>query len=173
MPYAFDNGAFAAGAAWTEGGWLAMLDWGKLSGQPPLWALVPDVVGDREGTLRKWDQYAPVLRRYGWPLAFAVQDGMAAADVPREAEVVFIGGSQEWKWATLRMWCDRFAQVHVGGVNTYRNLWKSHEAGAASCDGTGWFRGDQKQRRDLYAYMSESSGHTHREVTMALAGMEA
>lgn len=157
MPYAFDNGAFGAGDAWEEAPWFKMLDWGRLSGQRPLWALVPDVVGDRLRTLRKWDIYAPQLARYGWPLAFAVQDGMTSRDVPRDASVVFVGGTTEWKWATAARWCKDFPRVHVGRVNTYRRLWDCHDAGAESCDGTGWTRGDQRQHRGLLAYLEEST----------------
>lgn len=35
--------------------------------------------------------------------------------------------------------------VHVGEVNTYRFALDGTHAGAESCDGTGWFRGDQAQ----------------------------
>lgn len=157
--FAFDNGAFAAGDKWTEDGWLAMLEWGKLSGQEPLWSLVPDVVGDRDGTLAKWAQYAPVVKRYGWPLAFAAQDGMVPADVPSDADVIFIGGSTEWKWNNVALWCSTFQRVHVGRVNTYRHLWKCHDAGAESCDGTGWMRDvGGRQYRGLEAYLEESAG---------------
>lgn len=157
IPYAFDNGAFALGEAWQEEPWIKMLDWGRLSGQRPLWALVPDVVGDRAGTLRRWGQYAGIVADYGWPLAFAVQDGMVAADVPISADVVFVGGSTEWKWKTMPMWCGHFQRVHVGRVNTYRRLWQCDDAGAESCDGTGWTRGDQIQARGLRAYLEEST----------------
>lgn len=168
IPYALDNGAFIAGDNWTEDRWLAMLEWAKLSGQPPLWALVPDVVGDRLRTLRKWDIYSPVLKRYGWPLAFAVQDGMTPEDVPRDAEVIFVGGSTEWKWQTVTLWCNAFQRVHVGRVNTYRRLWYCHDAGAESCDGSGWFCGDQKQYRGLNAYLEESTGAKQRVLKMTL-----
>src|SRR5690348_9006473 len=85
MPYALDNGAFKWGDDWKEDAWFRLLEWAKLSGQRPIWAIVPDVVGDRIRTLRKWDMYAPRLAEYGWPLAFAVQDGMAPSDVPHGA----------------------------------------------------------------------------------------
>ena len=151
IQYALDNGAFAAGDNWQESSWFQLLDWAKLSGQRPLWCLVPDVVGDRLRTLRRWDIYAPQAEKYGWPLAFAAQDGMTPADVPPGASVVFIGGTTEWKWRSVAEWCKAFPRVHVGRVNTYRRLWQCHDAGAESCDGTGWTRGDQRQARGIRA----------------------
>lgn len=167
--FALDNGAFAAGDKWTEDGWVEMLDTIRLRGQEPLWALVPDVVGDRDGTLEKWKRYAPILKRYGWPLAFAVQDGMTVDDVPHDAEVIFVGGSTEWKWRTLTMWCAAFPRVHVGRVNTYRKLWICHEAGAESCDGTGWMRDvNGEQFRGLEVYLAESTGRRERVIQLTL-----
>ena len=130
IDYALDNGAFAKGENWSESEWFKLLQWAKLSGQRPRWALVPDVVADRIRTLRKWDLYAPRLAEYGWPLGFAVQDGMVPGDVPKDAAVVFVGGSTEWKWKTMQEWCAEFPRVHVGRVNSYRRLWQCHDAGA-------------------------------------------
>ena len=160
MPFALDNGRFAvwsAGREWDEAAFVAMLDAVVAVGARPLWLLVPDVVGDRDGTLRDWENWAPRLRRYGWPLAFAVQDGMLPKDVPGEASVVFVGGGTAWKWRTLRDWCDAFDRVHVGRVNTNGKLWECNEAGAESCDGTGWIRGDQAQLRGLISYLERSA----------------
>jgi len=168
MPYALDNGAFAAGDNWEEAPWYSLLDWAKLSGQKPLWVIVPDVVGDRLRTIRKWGIYAPQLARYGWPLAFAVQDGMTPEDVPSDASVVFVGGTTEWKWQTVAIWCKAFPRVHIGRVNTYWRLWECHDAGAESCDGTGWMRGNQRQLRGLLAYLEESTGRAKRVTQLEL-----
>ena len=171
MPYALDNGAYSAfthGKPWDEELWFKHLDWAKLSGQKPLWAIVPDVVADRNGTLHNWEVYAPQLAKYGWPLAFAVQDGMTVSDVPKNADVVFVGGSTEWKWSTSEVWCEQFPRVHVGRVNTYRRLWDCHDYGAESCDGTGWTRGNQVQARGLRAYLEESTGARKRVTQMEL-----
>lgn len=168
LPFALDNGAFSHDHDWSETAWLKLMAWAKLSGQSPLWALVPDVVGDKIRTLRRWAMYAPLAKEFGWPLAFAVQDGMVAADVPPDASIIFIGGSTEWKWSTLPMWCRNFSRVHVGRVNTYRRLWQCHEAGAESTDGTGFMRGDQLQYRGLRAYLEESSGARSRSIQLEL-----
>lgn len=50
-----------------------------------------------------------------------------------------------------------FPRIHVGRVNTERMLWMAHEAGAESCDGTGWFRGDKAQLAGLMRYLDDST----------------
>lgn len=160
MPYALDNGAFVR---WDEVAFLQMaqnayaqIQLGVLKHEPR-WVVVPDVVSDREATLARWQEWAPRLREFGWPLAFAVQDGMTQADVPADAEVIFVGGSTDWKWLTAWDWCRNNERVHIGRVNGYRLLWHCHDAGAESCDGTGWFRGDQEQLAGLERYLEEST----------------
>ena len=171
IPFGLDNGAFGHNEDWDEQAWLHLLDWARISGQEPRWCIVPDVVGDRDRTLDRWHIYSRVAAMYGWPLAFAVQDGMTPKDVPADASVVFVGGTTEWKWRTVGMWCGYFKRVHVGRVNTYRRLWECHNAGAESIDGTGWMRGDQRQYRGLVAYLEESTGATQRTVQTELWGV--
>jgi hypothetical protein len=166
LPFSLDNGAYGHDDDWDEGKWIKLLDWAYLCGQKPLWCLVPDVVGNRIRTLRRWEKYAPVARKYGWPLAFAVQDGMTPKDVPADADVIFVGGSTEWKWKTMPMWCAMFRRVHIGRVNGYKRLWSCHDAGAESVDGTGWMRGDQLQYRGLRAYLEEAA-NLRKRVTQA------
>lgn len=171
MEYALDNGAYGAfksGKEWDEAAWVRLLDWARLSAIAPRWVLIPDVVGDRLRTLRRWEMYAPIAARYGWPLAFALQDGMVPTDVPQEASVVFVGGTTEWKWRHLAMWCKAFPRVHVGRVNTYRRLFQCYDAGAESGDGTGWTRGDQIQWRGLQAFFAQTSGEQPRPEQLTL-----
>ena len=160
LPLALDNGRFSvwsAGKEWSEAAFIELLDTVYRMGGKPRWVLVPDVVADRDGTLREWEVWAPRLRRHGWPLAFAAQDGMTSVDVPKDAAVVFVGGSTEWKRKTLHDWCEAFPRVHVGRINTDRWLWECHEAGAESCDGTGWMRGDERQLAGLIAYLEQTT----------------
>jgi hypothetical protein len=126
--------------------------------------LVPDVVANRSETLRKWEAWAPDLRRwYGWPLAFALQDGMEPGDEPKEADVLFLGGSVWWKRRQLRDKVWTGYRLHVGKINGYGWLWLSVAAGAESCDGTGWFRGDPVQTRGLHRFLGEwKDGHRTR-----------
>lgn len=171
LPYALDNGAYSAftdGTPFDRQAWEQLLVWASFAAQPPTWCLVPDVVGDRDATLRAWDTYAPSVRAHGWPLAFAAQDGMRFDDVPPDAAVVFLGGGTEWKRQAIGPWCARFPRVHVGRINTYRWLCICQAAGAESVDGTGWMRGDQDQLRGLIQWLREASGESAREDQTSL-----
>lgn len=156
--YAIDNGIFGAASAsrpWSPEPFFGLLEtiaqWVR-----PMWVVVPDAMGDKDETLRRWDQYAETCRLFDVPLAFAAQDGMTPDDVPADADVVFIGGSTPWKWKHLTDFTGACPRVHVGRVNTYRLLWMADRAGAESCDGTGWYRGDQTQIAGLWRYLQES-----------------
>ena len=140
LPYVLDNDAFTLRENWDEAAWLRMLQWAKMQAHKADWVLVPDVVGDREGTLARWDQYAPTAAECKRPLAFAVQDGMTPDDVPNDARVVFVGGSTEFKWRTVEMWATHFPRVHVGRVNNIDRVWQCEDLGIESVDGTGWFK---------------------------------
>ena len=154
IPWALDNGVFGAwqaGRKWSEEPLYRYLD--DYAAWEPAWIVCPDSVGNRDETLRLWEEHSPALRALGLPLAFAVQDSMEKGDVPTNdgAQVVFCGGSTSWKWRHLRMWTQFFPRVHVGRVNSRRLLAQAEDAGAESCAGTGWFRDPVRPRaRDLY-----------------------
>lgn len=159
IPFALDNDAFSAwvhNTTWNEDAWLSMLKTVRQSGFKPLWALVPDVVANAQATIDLWHKHSPVAASFGWPLAFAVQDGMTPADIPNEADVVFIGGSTEWKWKTLPMWATCRRRIHVGRVNEVERLWICERYGVESVDGTGWMQGTERGRQavELGQYLS-------------------
>jgi hypothetical protein len=164
FPYALDNGAFPAftkGTAWDEAAFLALCERAAGAAVAPRWVAVPDVVCDRAGTLAAWGRWSSILReRFGWPLAFVVQDGMTHEDVPDDAALLFVGGSTTWKQQTAAYWRERMPRVHIGRVNGERDLWRYHRAGAESCDGTGWFRGSRRQLDGLWYYLADSSGQS-------------
>lgn len=159
-PWALDNGVFGAfttGRPWSEEPFYTYLD--RYAAWKPIWAVVPDCVGNRERTLELWQQHAPAVSAFGVPLAFAAQDGMTPDDVPKNADVIFVGGSTSWKWRNLRTWTENFPRVHVGRVNSRRLLEQAAQCGAESCDGTGWFR-DPKRTEELEAWLiSVSEGN--------------
>lgn len=160
IPYAYDNGRFPIwnrGGAWDELLWLDSLRKSVANTIRPLWIVVPDVVANREATIKEWNERAPELEQFGPPLAIAVQDGMTPTDIHSldiQPTVIFVGGSTTWKWRNLQRWCDEFPRVHIGRVNTYGLLWKADRAGAESSDGTGWWH--DKQQAQLIKYLERS-----------------
>ena len=169
MPFACDNDAFIAytkGETWNELAWFDMLERVKLTRIDPLWVLVPDVVADRAATLEAWERYSPVIDSYGWKKAFAVQDDMTPSDVPHETDVVFVGGSNSFKWRTIETWASHFPHVHVGRVNSLHRVWQCDDLGVKSVDGTAWFR-DPSRKDRIPALQEWIDGH-RRVETMEL-----
>lgn len=171
MPYALDNGAFGCWKNRTPfdvAAWAELLEWAAGSGQRPIWCLVPDVVGDRDATLSTWDRFAPIATGYGWPLAFAAQDGMRPSDVPAAAMTIFMGGSTEWKWSSIREWSRAFpGRLHVGRVNGLRQLRICADEGVESCDGTGFSR-TARQWGELEIFLAEMNGERSRDPQLSL-----
>lgn len=166
LPYALDNGAFSCWDqsansfdfhAWDalEPRWRALLFWAGSQDQRPLWSIVPDVPGNAAETIARWPRYAATVARSGFPLAIAVQDGMAPAHVraldPAPA-VIAVGGTTEWKWQTVAMWVREFPRVHLLRCNSPARLYDLEALGVESCDGSGWSRGDRKQTAGLEAW---------------------
>jgi hypothetical protein len=111
-----------------------------------LWATVPDVVGNAGATLARFREWSPVVRSFGYPLAFVAQDGIEETQVPwKEFDCLFLGGSTEFKVGPV---AERYAKeakqrgksVHVGRVNTPKRLLYAASIGADSVDGTGFSR---------------------------------
>lgn len=172
MPFALDNGAFAAWQKkrpFPEEAWRELIEHVRLRQLTPLWVLVPDVVADRAGTIQSWHRWEPELRRLGWPLAFAVQDEMSASDVPASADVVFVGGSTKWKWRTVAYWAKHFGRVHVGRVNEVERVELCERLGVESVDGTGWFRATEegRQARALRRWIEQGGSEPHPELSFA------
>ncbi|MGL4884026.1 MAG: hypothetical protein ACRC8K_23650, partial [Waterburya sp.] len=118
--------------------------------------VVPDVVADRKRTIDLWFEWESRLRSYNCPLAFAVQNEMTCQDVPPNVDVIFVGGTFNWKWRTAAYWCKNFPHVHIARVNSWQRLWYCKEIGAKSIDGTGWVKGADK-RIDLELFLAITS----------------
>lgn len=172
LPYAYDNGMYSA---WVKSGyhceerfiqqdqWAGMhfqelIHKAHIAEHKPRWIVIPDVIGNAQQTIRDFHRWADKLDQDGFngTLAMAVQDGMDPSDVP-DGVVAFIGGTKEWKWRNVERFAAELPRVHVGRVNSYEKLWFAHEAGVESVDGTGWFRGDQRQLNRLLRYLSEAA----------------
>lgn len=169
IPYAIDPGTYAYRdnpGDWPEDRFWRMLEWATVQVAPPIWVAVPDVVFNAAATLANWLKFAGRVKTYGWKIALVVQDGMTPAHVYALAiqpDVIFLGGSTEWKWDTLPIWAkycnDSGKGLHVGRVNSKRLLKLCKDAGADSCDGTGWFRGKVAQILELENFIREESGN--------------
>jgi hypothetical protein len=143
LPYVLDNGVyrdFANHKAWDGEQFLDLVKQCKYLPQSPLWVVVPDVVGNGSATIDLWADWEPKLRKFGYPLAFVVQDGITISQIPTTADVIFVGGSDKWKYPMLEKFIALGKPVHVGRVNNAQYLWRCYQLGVTSCDGSGWFR---------------------------------
>lgn len=165
LPFALDNGAYGAfvnQTPWDRWKFVAHVERYAFMGLRPSWVVVPDVVADKDATLTKYAEWAPILRDgYHLKLALAVQDGMTIEDVRSlsiKPDLVFVGGTTEWKWSTMETWAKSWPRVHVGRVNGREGLDRCAAAGVESCDGTGWFRGHTAQILDLARFLAKQAG---------------
>lgn len=141
--WAADNGCFGKGYP-GDAAWVAWLRKHAAHASRCLFATAPDVVGDAVATLARSEPWLPVIRQLGYPAALVAQDGLESLDVPWDAfDVLFVGGSTEWKLGdAARALClearARGKRVHVGRVNGWRR-WQIADVMAGpdgSCDGT-------------------------------------
>lgn len=164
LPYGLDNGCYGrakAGLGLDDIAWQKALEKYTTHEFKPRWIVVPDVPFDAHATLDHWDMHAPALKELGIPLALAVQNGMYKEHVEGLAvrpDVIFVGGTTEWKWQTVPAWCKAFPRVHIARCNGKAGLQAAHAAGAESVDGSGWFRGDHKQLQGLVEFLAEVNG---------------
>jgi len=108
-----------------------------------LFVTVPDVVGDAARTVDaywQWNQHFT-----GWPLAFAAQDGQERLAFPDDDwQVLFVGGSTDWKLSTA---CEDVIgqaqalgkRIHIGRVNwwkRYAHFRRMPGSEGWTCDGT-------------------------------------
>lgn len=138
--WAADNGCFTSAGTWKEDKWLRWLE----KPHPKvgcLFATVPDVVGDHQGTVVRWKRYSEEVRKRGYLPAFVAQDGADAGNVPwDEMETLFIGGTDSFKLGMgsgllAREAKERGKWVHVGRINSMKRL-KMWAGVADSADGT-------------------------------------
>jgi len=91
-------------------------------------ATAPDVVGDAKATLLRSLPWLDKIRDIGYQAAFVAQDGLENLSISWDAfDVIFIGGSTEWKLSShAKDICheakSRGKKVHVGRVNSNRRL---------------------------------------------------
>lgn len=140
-----DNGCFSD--RWDEAKWWAFLVRNAHRAAACLFAVAPDVVADAAASHERAAPWLPRIRELGYPVAYVAQDGLENLVVPwDDFDVLFIGGSTEWKLGRHAVELAHAAKrrgkrVHVGRVNS--NLRMQFAAapypyglGADSCDGT-------------------------------------
>lgn len=141
--YALDNGAWTAhqqGSEWEPEPFLSLV---ATLGAAADFVIAPDIVAGGLASLRRSEEWLPRLEGVGRRRLVPVQDGMDAADVRSllgSRVGVFVGGSTEWKLATMGAWGrlarEAGAYLHVGRVNTRRRIRMCLRSGADSFDGT-------------------------------------
>lgn len=158
MPYALDNGAYGCylrGQDFNFDAFYEHIEMYAFDDHKPIFVVVPDKVGSTPETKQWWDEHSQKVKSMGFKTAFAVQNGMTQDDVPRDADQVFVGGITQWKWDNAHVFASRFP-THVGRVNSPEKLDYCEQIGVLSCDGTGWFRGNQVQFNGLKAFVEKT-----------------
>jgi hypothetical protein len=141
--WAADNGAFSD---FDPAAFKAMLARHRYARDRCLFVAAPDVVGDADATLAKFDGWAPTIRALGYPLALVAQDGLRPDHVPWHlVAAIFIGGTTGWKLSSSAAHVIEAARlrgrwIHMGRVNTRRRLHYAAALGVDSVDGSGWSR---------------------------------
>jgi hypothetical protein len=139
MPWAADNAAFSN---WDRVKWLSMLR--RIAGTDPLFVVAPDVVCDAMATLARLKVTSPMIRKRGFRVACALQNGQEWIGVRRNyLDAIFIGGDTEFKLGAYARHCVRSAKergdwVHMGRVNSLKRLQYAREIGCDSVDGSGY-----------------------------------
>jgi hypothetical protein len=174
--FAVDNGAYSAwsqGKRWDPSTFLRILHRCEEERRIPEFAVLPDIVGGGAESLNlslSWrETLDATFPRMGFKWALAVQDGMDADMVRRIAgawgqldrvSVIFVGGTMEWKLATMREWAD-FAHghgmtCHVGRMGTVERMLMADAAGADSIDSTTWVQRNGCLRHHVMEYRART-----------------
>lgn len=154
--WAADNGAFTKSArGFDEAKFRTMLRREHLRDQAGscLFVVAPDrlhvhpdgsVTGDARGTLEQFPAWAREIREAGFPVALVAQDGLETmlTAVPWDlVDVLFIGGSTEWKLSDAARCCLAEARrrgkgTHMGRVNSFSRMAQAAAMLADTADGT-------------------------------------
>jgi hypothetical protein len=158
-----DNGCFGKGYP-GDAKWWAWLQ--TLPADRTVFAVAPDVVGDATATMARSQPWLAKIRSLGMPAAFVAQDGLEALTVPwDEFDVLFIGGTTEWKLGRHARQIVKDAKahgkwVHMGRVNSLQRLRYADAIGCDSADGTYISFGPDLNLPDVLGWVREIN-HQH------------
>ena len=130
---------------------------------PDRLVVLPDgtVIGDAQGTLDDFPAWAREIRALGYPVALVAQDGLEGLldRVPWDlVDVLFLGGSTEWKLGDGARRCvdearARGKRTHMGRVNSYKRLSLADEWNVDTADGTYLGFGPRKNLPKLLGWL--------------------
>lgn len=141
VPWAADNGCFGKGYPGDEK-WIAWLGKHASNRDRCLFAVAPDVVGNAVDTLARSKPWLPRIRSLGYRAAFVAQNGLTPDMTPwPELDVLFIGGSTDWKLGEeaanlVHTAVSLGKPVHMGRVNSAKRYRYAKSIGCVSADGT-------------------------------------
>jgi hypothetical protein len=160
VTWAADNGCFSRNYVGDQR-WLVWLAKHAAHAGRCLFATAPDVVGDAQATLTRSAPHLPAIRALGYPAALVAQDGLEHLTVPwDDFDVLFIGGSTEWKLGPAAAQLVAAAKrrgkhVHMGCVNSHRRWSYAECIGCDSVDGTFLAFGPDANLPRLTAWISQ------------------
>lgn len=161
--YFLDNGAFMywkRGESFKEKPFLNLVEKSLKARKRADFLVLPDLVGKGKESLEFSASYAERLKGVDIPLALALQDGMEEKDVEEfvksyRVKVLFVGGTTEWKWRTVRKWIKLSRRLgltcHVARVPSVKTVMAARRAGADSIDSTAPLWSEKKMIRFLEA----------------------
>lgn len=137
--WALDNGCFTN--VFTEQLWKKRLESYWELRNSCAFVVAPDVLGNHQLTLKRFWEYLPTIREFGYPVALATQDGLIPDMVPwNNINALFIGGTDEHKrgsegGALITEGLRQGKWVHVARINSGSTL-INHFWMVKSWDGT-------------------------------------
>jgi hypothetical protein len=136
--WAADSGRFSDPKSYADEkylGWLSTFEPTQC-----LFATAPDVLGDHAATLAMSDPIMPLIRAFGFKVAFVAQDGFDTAPWDK-FDCLFLGGTNAFKLGAavpgiVSEARSRGKWVHMGRANSYKRLRVAAAIGCQSADGT-------------------------------------
>jgi len=157
--WAADNGCFNQPEKYSDTGYLRWLS--RLNTKNCLFAVAPDVVGDAIATRKRAYPMLPRIRELGFKAAYVCQDGETPDQILwDELDAIFIGGSTKWKLSQAAADIAKIAKqknkwVHMGRVNSYKQMSLAAAIGCDSVDGTFIAFAPDKNKSELLGWLRD------------------